>query len=194
MENQTYGANINDYCGYSPSQLFITPKYKDLKDVPQSVLNKFNEIRKNAVSNLQSSNAELAYNAEENAFANNFKMTDQFKEWRDKHIDGGLGGDISDAVGTFIQEGAAIATICGQFTALFCSLYLLFFKTKEININFKNFKWNFNIVKNIYSVAVPSFFIISLTSFMVMGINYILTTISLLAVSIFGIYYKVQIF
>lgn len=91
-------------------------------------------------------------------------------------------------------KGAAIATICGQFTALFCSLYLLFFKTKEININLKNFKWNFNIIKNIYAVAIPSFFIISLTSFMVMGINYILTTISLLAVSIFGIYYKVQTF
>ncbi len=91
-------------------------------------------------------------------------------------------------------KGAAIATICGQFTALFCSLYLLFFKAKEINLNLKNFKWNFNIIKNIYAVAVPSFFIISLTSFMVMGINYILTTISLLAVSIFGIYYKVQTF
>ena len=84
-------------------------KYKDLKDVPSNVLKKFNEIRTNAVSSLQASNAELAYNAEENVFANNFKMTDQFREWRDKHIDGGLSGDLSDAVGTFVQEGVAVA-------------------------------------------------------------------------------------
>ena len=32
MENQTVAHNINDYCGYSPKQLFIKPKYKDLKD------------------------------------------------------------------------------------------------------------------------------------------------------------------
>ena len=32
IENQTHEDNINDFCGYSPFQLLITPKYKDLKD------------------------------------------------------------------------------------------------------------------------------------------------------------------
>ena len=96
-------------------------QYKDLKNVPQGVLDRFNKIRKGAVSNLQASNAELAYNAEENAFANSFKMTDQFREWRDKHIDGGLGGDLSDAVGTFVQEGVAIATKATAGTSLWLS-------------------------------------------------------------------------
>ena len=32
MENETIYHNINDLCGYSPKQLFITPKYKGLKD------------------------------------------------------------------------------------------------------------------------------------------------------------------
>ena len=96
-------------------------QYKDLKNVPQGVLDRFNKIRKEAVSNLQASNAELAYNAEENVFANNFKMTDQFKEWRDKHIDGGLGGDLSDAVGTFVQEGGAVVSKATVGTSLWLS-------------------------------------------------------------------------
>ena len=100
-------------------------KYKDLKDVPSNVLKKFNEIRTNAVSSLQASNAELAYNAEENAFANNFKMTDQFREWRDKHIDGGLGGDLSDAVGTFVQEGVAVAGKATLGTSIWISRLLV---------------------------------------------------------------------
>lgn len=91
-------------------------------------------------------------------------------------------------------KGAAIATVCGQIVALLCSLYVIFFRKQAIKISFKNFKWNLEIVKKIYSVAIPSFFIISMGSFMVMGINFILTKISTIAVSVFGIYYKLQTF
>lgn len=90
--------------------------------------------------------------------------------------------------------GAGIATVCGQITALLCSLYVIFYKKQEIKISIKDFKWNKNIIKQIYSVAIPSFFIISTGSFMVMGINFILTKLSAIAVSIFGIYYKLQTF
>ncbi|MCF2625304.1 MATE family efflux transporter [Fusobacterium perfoetens] len=90
--------------------------------------------------------------------------------------------------------GAAVATVCGQIIALLCSLYVIFYKKQEVKISIKNFKWDSNIVKKIYSVAVPSFFIISTGFFMVTGINYILTGISALAVSVFGIYYKLQTF
>lgn len=91
-------------------------------------------------------------------------------------------------------KGAAIATVCGQFLALFASLYVLIYQKQAIKIHFKGFKWNTNIVKEIYNVGVPSFFIISLGSFLVIGINFILAEISALAVSIFGIYYKLQTF
>ena len=90
--------------------------------------------------------------------------------------------------------GAAIATVCGQILALLCSFYVIFYKKQEVKITLKNFKWDSKIVKKIYSVAVPSFFIISMGSFMVMGINFILTKISAIAVSVFGIYYKLQTF
>lgn len=90
--------------------------------------------------------------------------------------------------------GAAIATICGQFAALFCSLYVLYFKKQAVKIQMKKFKWNSKTVKQIYSVGIPCFFIISIGSFLVMGINFILTGISAIAVSLFGIYYKLQTF
>lgn len=91
-------------------------------------------------------------------------------------------------------KGAAIATVSGQIFALVCSFYVLLFRKQEIKISIKNFKWDKSIVKNIYSVAIPSFFIIAMGSFMLTGINYILAKISALAVSVFGIYYKLQTF
>lgn len=90
--------------------------------------------------------------------------------------------------------GAAIATICGQFVALFCSFYVLYFRKQAVKIQMKKFKWNSKTVKQIYSVGIPCFFIISIGSFLVMGINFILTGISAIAVSLFGIYYKLQTF
>ena len=90
--------------------------------------------------------------------------------------------------------GAAVATVCGQITALLCSFYVLFFHKQAVKISLKNFKWNKKIVKEIYNVGIPAFFIISISSFMVTGINFILSGISASAVSVFGIYYKLQTF
>ena len=90
--------------------------------------------------------------------------------------------------------GAGIATVCGQILALICSFYVIYRRKQAVKISLRNFKWDTKIVKKIYSVAVPSFFIISTGSFMVMGINFILTKISSIAVSVFGIYYKLQTF
>ena len=90
--------------------------------------------------------------------------------------------------------GAAIATIMGQMTALLCSIYVLFFRKQEITISLKDYKWSTKIVKEIYNVGIPSFFIMSIGSFLVMGINFILSGISTIAVSLFGIYFKLQTF
>lgn len=90
--------------------------------------------------------------------------------------------------------GAAIATILGQFVSLACSLYVLFYTKQEITLIPSDFKWNNKIIKEIYNVGIPSFFIMSIGSFLVMGINFILAGISNLAVSLFGIYFKLQTF
>lgn len=90
--------------------------------------------------------------------------------------------------------GAAIATICGQIIALLCSFYVLLYHKQAVKINIKNFKWSSRTVKEIYRIGIPAFLIISIGSFLVVGINFILTGISALAVSLFGIYYKLQTF
>lgn len=91
-------------------------------------------------------------------------------------------------------KGAAIATIIGQILSLIFSIYVLFFTKQELKVEKRDFILDKNIIKEIYSVAIPSFFIMSIGSFLVMGINYILSGISTIAVSLFGIYFKLQTF
>lgn len=90
--------------------------------------------------------------------------------------------------------GAAVATVIGQIIAMVCSIFVLLYKKQEVSIDFKGFKWNKNIIKEIYNMGIPSFFMISIGSVLVMGINFILTAFSELAVSLFGIYFKLQTF
>ena len=56
---------------------------------------------------------ELAFNEEDKVFKNNFKMTDDFKAWRDKHVDGSISGDIKDFVGTL---GQGLLSLAGKVT------------------------------------------------------------------------------
>ena len=84
-------------------------KYKDLKNVPDSVIKQFNSIRKKAADETSKVSIELAFNEEDKVFKNNFKMTDDFKAWRDKHVDGSVSGDIKDFVGTLGQGLLSLA-------------------------------------------------------------------------------------
>ena len=88
-------------------------KYKDLKNVPDSVIQQFNSIRKKAADETSKVSMELAFNEEDKVFKNNFKMTDDFKAWRDKHVDGSISGDIKDFVGTL---GQGLLSLAGKVT------------------------------------------------------------------------------
>lgn len=91
-------------------------------------------------------------------------------------------------------KGAAIATIIGQISACVIS-FILFMKSHTgIQISFKDFKWNNGIVKNIYSIAIPSSLLSAMPSLLVTVLNSILASISQTAVAVFGLYYKVQNF
>lgn len=91
-------------------------------------------------------------------------------------------------------KGAAIATIIGQMTSCFLSLYILIKKNNDIKIDIENFKFNLSTIKNIYSVGLPSTIMMALPSVLVMGLNRILIGFSNAAVSVFGIYFKIQTF
>ena len=52
--------------------------------------------------------------------------------------------------------GAAVATVVAQIFSMIYSFYVLINKDHEINVKFKNFKFNGKIVKEIYAVGLPS--------------------------------------
>ncbi len=90
--------------------------------------------------------------------------------------------------------GAAIATVIGQVFAMLFLIFIIAKKDHQVNINFKNFKFDWDIVKNIYSVGFPSIVMQSIGSVMVVGMNAILIGFTETAVALFGIYFKLQSF
>lgn len=90
--------------------------------------------------------------------------------------------------------GAAIATVIGQIFSMLFLIFIIVKKDHEVKINFKHFKFDWDIVKNIYSVGFPSIIMQSIGSVMVVGINAILIGFTETAVALFGIYFKLQSF
>lgn len=99
-------------------------------------------------------------------------------------------------IGPFPQlevMGAAIATVFGQFLSMVFSLIVLFARKNKIKVSFKKFKFSGSIVKNIYSVGLPSMVMQSISSFMIIGMNAILSAYQS-AVTVLGVYFKLQSF
>lgn len=90
--------------------------------------------------------------------------------------------------------GAAVATVIGQNVAMAVALTVILTKEHKVKIDFKNFKLNKSIIKNIYSVGFPSIVMQAIGSVMVVGINAIIITFTETAVAVFGVYYKLQSF
>ena len=96
--------------------------------------------------------------------------------------------------------GAAIATVIGQHISALLCIFFLFGKKQLVKIKVKNFRFNASTLKNIYVVALPAMVMQAIGSFMVMGINFIisLTNASVVqkdaATNVFGVYFKLQSF
>lgn len=92
-------------------------------------------------------------------------------------------------------EGAALATVLGQFVSLIIAMLFHYLKNKEISGNLKYLKPNWSIIKEIYKIGLSAALMQGLLSVMMAGMNAILglananTTI---LVGAFGIYYKIQ--
>ena len=90
-------------------------------------------------------------------------------------------------------SGAAIATIIGQISA--CLLAILLFRKKSfLKLSLTTFKPNLQIIKNIYSIAIPSGVMTALSSILVTLLNGLLTTVNQSAIAFLGIYFKLQSF
>lgn len=96
-------------------------------------------------------------------------------------------------------KGAAIATIIGQIVGMFVGLWGVFVHQKTLNLTLKTFtdgqfKWKKHTVLDIYRVGLPGIIMQSVASVMVAGMNMILIGFSNIAVSVLGVYFKLQTF
>ncbi|MEG7529811.1 MAG: MATE family efflux transporter [Hungatella sp.] len=90
--------------------------------------------------------------------------------------------------------GAAVATVIGQILGMVLSLYFNMRKNPDINLAFRGFRPHKQTILDIYLVGLPSIIMQSIGSAMTLGINTILLMFSETAVSLFGIYFKLQSF
>lgn len=89
-------------------------------------------------------------------------------------------------------KGAAIATICGQVIGSTFSIYIMLTKAHDVKINFKNFRPNFKVIKEIFVVGLPAIVMQSIASVLIVGLNKIYSTFSEDAIFVVGTYAKLQ--
>ena len=90
--------------------------------------------------------------------------------------------------------GAAVATVAGQLVAAVIGIIFNVKINKEININMLGFKPDFNVIKKIYIVGIPSIIMQSITSVMTFSMNKILSNYGDTAQAVMGAYFKLQSF
>ncbi len=98
-------------------------------------------------------------------------------------------------------RGAAIATVFGQWIAMFFLIIVLLTKDTGIKISFKGFKFKFGVIKDIYKVGLSGIVMQAVGSLTVALINFIIKTsgayggdVSTAAQTVYGVYYKMQSF
>ena len=92
-------------------------------------------------------------------------------------------------------EGAALATVLGQFVSLIIAMLFHYLKNREISGNLKYVKPNWSITKEIYKIGLSAALMQGLLSVMMAGMNAILGLANVnttILVGAFGIYYKIQ--
>ena len=92
-------------------------------------------------------------------------------------------------------EGAAWATIIGQFVSLFIAMYFHYKKNKEIDGSIKYLSPDVNLIRAIYSIGISATLMQALLAVMMAGMNAILGLAPVnqtVLIGSFGIYYKIQ--
>ena len=89
--------------------------------------------------------------------------------------------------------GAAIATVAGQFFAMFIGIFFLR-KNKYLKINLFKPRMGKSEAKDILSVGVPSIIMQGIGTVMTSSMNAILIVYDVLATTVFGVYFKLQSF
>ena len=91
-------------------------------------------------------------------------------------------------------KGAAVATVTAQITAGIIAMVCYLRKCTQVKLDFHGFRFDWEIVKKIYMVGIPSAIMISMPSLLVGALNSILAAFSGTAIAAFGLYIKIQSF
>ena len=112
---------------------------------------------------------------------------------------GAITNIILDPVFIFVfgmgVKGAAIATVIGQIVSMIAALYFVS-RNQYVRLHFslKGFRPSGRIIKEIYVVGVPTIIMNSVSTVMVSALNSILIAFTATAVSVLGVYFKLQSF
>lgn len=90
--------------------------------------------------------------------------------------------------------GAAWATVIGQISATCLGLFLNQTRNKELHLNWKGFRPSLQMLRGIVSVGLPSTVMSSISSVLNVCMNMILIAFGNAAVSVLGVYFKLQSF
>ena len=91
--------------------------------------------------------------------------------------------------------GAAIATVLGQMVSMTAALiFVSRNKYIKLHLNLKKFRPSGRIIKEIYAVGVPTIIMNSVGTVSVSAMNSILISFTATAVSVLGVYFKLQSF
>ncbi len=91
-------------------------------------------------------------------------------------------------------SGAAIATVIGQILAMILSLIFNLRKNTDVSISMRGFSPSLPTIRVIYEVGVPSIIMQSISSVMTYFLNLILVGFTATAVTVLGVYFKLQSF
>ena len=89
-------------------------------------------------------------------------------------------------------EGAAIATVIGQWLGALTAVVLNCFRNPDVPVTFRGFRPERKTVAAIYKVGLPTILMQAMGSIMSFGVNKLLA--DAVAVAFFGAYYKLQNF
>lgn len=91
-------------------------------------------------------------------------------------------------------QGAAIATVIGQWVTAALAVILNRMRNPLVNVKFRGYRLRKDVLKQIYKVGLPTIVTQAIGSVMVTAVNAILIPFSPTAVAFFGVYYKLQNF
>lgn len=90
--------------------------------------------------------------------------------------------------------GAAVATVLGQIIVLVVYCFILKYRQCPVQFQFRRFRFSWRTVGKIYAVGFPAIIMQSIFSVVVTFFNAILAGFSQSAVSVLGVYFKLQSF